>query len=114
MVVVSSTVARYGGAGQAAYAASKSACASLGRTIAVEFARHRIRCNILIPGWVSTPMNDHLREDERFFDATVRRTPVRRWATPEEFHSVAAFLADPTLTFHTGNEVVVDGGYTIF
>lgn len=114
IIVVSSTVARYGAAGQAAYAASKSACASLGRTIAVEFARHQIRCNILIPGWVSTPMNDHLREDPRFFDATVRRTPVRRWATPEEFHSVAAFLADPTLTFHTGNEVVVDGGYTIF
>ncbi|WP_342661539.1 Gluconate 5-dehydrogenase (plasmid) [Rhodococcus ruber] len=114
IIVVSSTVARYGAAGQAAYAASKSACAALGRTIAVEFARHQIRCNILIPGWVSTPMNDHLREDARFFDATVRRTPVRRWATPEEFHSVAAFLADPTLTFHTGNEVVVDGGYTIF
>lgn len=114
MIVLSSTVTRYGAAGQAAYAASKSGCASIGRTLAVEFARHRIRCNILIPGWVATPMNDHLREDAKFVEATVRRTPVRRWATPDEFHSIAAFLADPTLTFHTGNEVVVDGGYTIF
>ena len=114
MVVVSSTVARYGAATQAAYAASKSACASLGRTIAVEFARHQIRCNILIPGWVATPMNDHLRANEKFFDVTVRRTPARRWAEASEFHDVAAFLADPALTFHTGNEVVVDGGYTIF
>lgn len=114
MVVLSSTVSKYGAAGQAAYAASKSGCASLGRTLAVEFARHKIRCNVLIPGWVATPMNDHLREDAKFVDVTTRRTPVRRWATPDEFHSVAAFLGDPELTFHTGNEVVVDGGYTIF
>lgn len=114
MTILSSTVSKYGAAGQAAYAASKSGCASLGRTLAVEFARHKIRCNVLIPGWVATPMNDHLREDAKFVDVTTRRTPVRRWAAPEEFHSVAAFLGDPDLTFHTGNEVVVDGGYTIF
>lgn len=114
MVILSSTVSKYGAAGQAAYAASKSGCASLGRTLAVEFARHKIRCNVLIPGWVATPMNEHLREDAKFVDVTTRRTPVRRWASPEEFHSVAAFLGDPDLTFHTGNEVVVDGGYTIF
>jgi NAD(P)-dependent dehydrogenase (short-subunit alcohol dehydrogenase family) len=59
-------------------------------------------------------MNDHLRANDKFFDVTVRRTPVRRWADASEFYDVAAFLADPTLTFHTGNEVVVDGGYTIF
>ncbi|WP_209448805.1 SDR family NAD(P)-dependent oxidoreductase [Rhodococcus qingshengii] len=114
MIILSSTVTKYGAAGQAAYAASKSGCASIGRTLAVEFARHQIRCNILIPGWVATPMNDHLREDSNFVDVTTRRTPVRRWATPDEFHSVAAFLGDPSLTFHTGNEVIVDGGYTIF
>lgn len=114
MIILSSTVTKYGASGQAAYAASKSGCASIGRTLAVEFARHQIRCNILIPGWVATPMNDHLREDSNFVEITTRRTPVRRWATPDEFHSVAAFLGDPSLTFHTGNEVVVDGGYTIF
>ena len=114
MVIVSSTITRYGGAGQAAYAASKSGTSAIGRTLAVEFARNKIRCNILIPGWVATPMNEYLRENERFVEVTTKRTPVRRWASPEEFHSVAAFLADPTLTFHTGNEVVVDGGYTIF
>ncbi|SDG18602.1 SDR family NAD(P)-dependent oxidoreductase [Klenkia brasiliensis] len=114
IVVVSSTIARYGGAGQAAYATSKTGLVGLGRTLAVELARHRIRCNILIPGWTETAMNTSLREDQRFVSAVTARTPVRRWATPEEFHDVAAFLADPRLTFHTGNEVVVDGGYTVF
>lgn len=114
MIVVSSTISRYGGAGMAAYGASKTGVIGLGRTLAVELARHQVRCNILIPGWTKTAMNEHLQADERFVRATSGRTPVRRWAEPEEFHDIAAFLADPTLTFHTGNEVIVDGGYTIY
>ncbi|WP_019877509.1 SDR family NAD(P)-dependent oxidoreductase [Sporichthya polymorpha] len=114
MVVVSSTISRYGGAGQASYAASKTALLGLGRTLAVELARHRVRCNILIPGWTRTPLNAQAQASEKFLAATTARTPVRRWADPEEFEAVAPFLADPSLTFHTGNEIVVDGGYTIF
>jgi hypothetical protein len=114
IVVVSSTVARYGGAGQVAYTTSKTGLVGLGRTLAVELARHRIRVNILLPGWTATSMNADLQEDEAFVAATAARTPVRRWADPGEFHDVAAFLADPNQTFHTGNEVVVDGGYTIY
>ena len=52
--------------------------------------------------------------DERFRTATTARTPVRRWAEPSEYEQVAAYLADPSLTFHTGDEVVVDGGYCVF
>lgn len=114
IVVVSSTISRYGGAGQAAYATSKTGLLGLGRTLAVELARHRVRCNVLIPGWTRTAMNTHLQADEGFVRATTSRTPARRWADPEEFHDIAAFLADPALTFHTGNEIVVDGGYTVF
>lgn len=114
LVVVSSTITRYGGAGQAAYGASKSAVAALGRTLAVELARYRVRCNILIPGWTRTGLTSAAQENEKFMAATTARTPVRRWAEPSEFEAVGAFLADPTQTFHIGNEVVVDGGYTIF
>jgi len=45
---------------------------------------------------------------------TTKRNPVRRWADPSEFRQVGAFLADTSLSFHTGQEVVVDGGYTVF
>jgi NAD(P)-dependent dehydrogenase (short-subunit alcohol dehydrogenase family) len=44
----------------------------------------------------------------------IQRTPVRRWATLHDFETVGAFLADPSLIFHTGDSTVVDGGYTIF
>lgn len=114
MIVVSSTISRYGGAGMAAYAASKTGLLGLARTLAVELARHRVRVNILTPGWTKTAMNTELREHDAFVAATTARTPARRWADPAEFEEIAAYLADPTLTFHTGNEVVVDGGYTVF
>jgi NAD(P)-dependent dehydrogenase (short-subunit alcohol dehydrogenase family) len=114
IVIVSSLAARYGASGQAAYASSKSALVGLGRTVAVELARHAVRCNVLLPGWTRTAMNEQLQRDDRFMQVTTRRTPVRRWAEPDEFRAVAAFLADPALTFHTGCEVVVDGGYSVF
>jgi NAD(P)-dependent dehydrogenase (short-subunit alcohol dehydrogenase family) len=114
MIVVSSMITRYGAPTQAAYTTSKNGLVGLGRTLAVELAPHGVRVNILIPGWTATAMNEHLQHDEKFMRATTSRTPVRRWGQPNEFHEVAAFLADPALTFHTGNEVVVDGGYTIY
>ena len=83
LVIVSSIISRFGGAGQAAYATSEMGLIGLGRTLAVELARHRIRCNILIPGWTNTPMNEALMNDERFLNAITSRTPVRRWADPK-------------------------------
>jgi NAD(P)-dependent dehydrogenase (short-subunit alcohol dehydrogenase family) len=44
----------------------------------------------------------------------VRRTPVRRWGTPADMGPAAVFLADPAHTFHTGDAMVIDGGYTVY
>jgi NAD(P)-dependent dehydrogenase (short-subunit alcohol dehydrogenase family) len=114
LVLVSSTAAVFGASGVGAYSPSKSAVVGLGRALAVELARYRVRCNILLPGWTRTALNENMQQNERFMAATIARTPVRRWATPDEFEKVAVFLADPAQTFHTGNEVVVDGGYCVF
>lgn len=114
IVVVSSMVSRYGAARQAAYAVTKSGLVGLGRTLAVELARYGIRVNILVPGWTTTAMNESLRANPRFMQAATARIPVRRWATADDYLGVAPFLAHTGLTYHTGNEVVVDGGYSVF
>ena len=118
LVGVSSIVSRFGAARRAHYGAAKPAVEGLMRSLAVELAPLRIRCNTLCPGWTDTAMTGPggafgAADYERFRKATVQRTPVRRWADAEDFNAVAAFLADPTLLFHTGDSVVVDGGYTI-
>jgi NAD(P)-dependent dehydrogenase (short-subunit alcohol dehydrogenase family) len=114
IVVVSSMVSRYGAARQAAYAVTKSGLVGLGRTLAVELARYGIRVNILVPGWTITAMNEFLRADPKFMQAATARIPLRRWATADDYLAIAPFLAHTGLTYHTGNEVVVDGAYSVF
>jgi NAD(P)-dependent dehydrogenase (short-subunit alcohol dehydrogenase family) len=114
LVVVSSTAALHGAPRREHYAASKSGLVGLMRSLAVELARHRVRCNALLPGWTDTAMLAEARSFQKFVDNTVARTPVRRWAVPTDFAEAAVFLADPSITFHTGDTLVVDGGYTVF
>jgi NAD(P)-dependent dehydrogenase (short-subunit alcohol dehydrogenase family) len=114
LVAVSSTSAIHGAAGNEAYGTAKTALNGLVRALAVGLARHGIRVNSLLPGWTITELASGGYANDVFRTATVKRTPVRRWADPAEFRSVGAFLADPTFTYHTGQEVCVDGGYTVF
>ena len=114
LVAVSSTSAIHGAAGNEAYGAGKTALLGLVRALAVGLARHQIRVNALLPGWTITDLASAGYENDRFREVTIGRTPVRRWADPDEMGSAAVFLADPTATFHTGDRIVVDGGYTMF
>ena len=114
LVAVSSTSSVHGAANNEAYGASKTALLGLVRALAVSLARHDIRVNALVPGWTITDLSAPGYNWDRFRDATIQRTPQRRWAEPAEMGPAAVFLADPNNTFHTGDAVVVDGGYTVF
>ena len=114
LVVVSSTSAIHGSPATAAYATAKTGVLGLMRSFAVALAKHRVRVNALLPGWTDTEMLAADKQNQRFVDNTISRTPVHRWADPSEYGPVAVFLADPRNSFHTGDMIVVDGGYTIF
>jgi NAD(P)-dependent dehydrogenase (short-subunit alcohol dehydrogenase family) len=114
LVAVSSTSAIHGAARNMAYGTAKTALLGMVRGLAVELARHRIRVNALLPGWTETELTERGRENAKFVENTTYRTPLRRWAVPDEFAPMGAFLADPSMGFHTGDSVVMDGGYTIF
>jgi NAD(P)-dependent dehydrogenase (short-subunit alcohol dehydrogenase family) len=113
LVAVSSISALHGTPRHASYAASKAGLLGLVRSAAVELARHGIRANALLPGWMEIDTHPEMRENERFVEATTTRTPVRRWGTPDDLREAVVFLADPAIPFHTGDTLVVDGGYTI-
>jgi NAD(P)-dependent dehydrogenase (short-subunit alcohol dehydrogenase family) len=114
LVGVSSTSALFGAPRKEHYAVSKTGLVALMRSLAVELARYQIRANSLLPGWTDTELLSAAKENQKFVDATISRTPIRRWGTPEDFAEVAIFLADPAVHFHTGDTMVVDGGYSIF
>jgi NAD(P)-dependent dehydrogenase (short-subunit alcohol dehydrogenase family) len=114
LVAVSSVSAIDGAPGMEHYAASKAGLLALVRGAAVELARHRIRVNALLPGWTDTDMIAPATANQKFVDNTVSRTPLRRWGTPADMGPAAVFLADPSNAFHTGDSMVVDGGYSIY
>jgi NAD(P)-dependent dehydrogenase (short-subunit alcohol dehydrogenase family) len=96
------------------YRASKTALLGLVRASAVGLARHRIRVNAVLPGWTRTEMAEGGYQNDRFREVTTKRTPVRRWATGEDYEKLAAYLCDKSVDWHTGDQIVADGGYTIF
>jgi len=96
---------------QDAYTAAKGGLISLTKSLAVQFAKDRIRCNIIHPGIVDTPLqspylNEALRKE---FETGI---PIGRIAEPREIANVALFLASEESSYMTGAELVVDGGFT--
>jgi NAD(P)-dependent dehydrogenase (short-subunit alcohol dehydrogenase family) len=96
------------------YAASKAGLIGLVRSLAVELARHSIRVNALMPGWVETDFTRPLLSNEAASARIVPRIPLRRYGQPADFGSAAVFLADPAAGYHTGDVMVIDGGYRLF
>jgi NAD(P)-dependent dehydrogenase (short-subunit alcohol dehydrogenase family) len=96
---------------QDAYTAAKGALISLTKSLAIQFARDQIRCNVIHPGIVDTPLQapyltDAIRKE---FETGI---PLGRIAQPREIAYVALFLASDESSFMTGAELVVDGGFT--
>lgn len=114
LVVTSSLAGLFGFPRGEHYAASKAAVSSLARSIAVEHARHGIRANAILPGWVETALTEPMFFDERFAAAVMRRIPMRRWGTPADFAGIAVYLASDASSWHTADTIVIDGGYTAF
>jgi NAD(P)-dependent dehydrogenase (short-subunit alcohol dehydrogenase family) len=96
---------------QDAYTCAKGALISLTKSLAIQFAREHIRCNIIHPGIVDTPLQAPYLTDElrREFEAGI---PLGRIGQPRDIASVALFLASDESCFMTGAELVVDGGFT--
>ena len=94
------------------YNASKGAVRILTKSTAVQHAAEGIRCNSIHPGPVKTPMTERSWSDPEWLKATERRTPLGRYAEPDEIAYGVLFLASDESSFMTGSEVVIDGGMT--
>ena len=114
LVATASTAAVEGAARNSQYGASKGAVTSMVRALAVELARHRVRVNSILPGWIETDMTERSFHNEKFADAVRPRVPARRWGTMDDFGGIAVYLASDASSYATGEQFVIDGGYTKF
>jgi NAD(P)-dependent dehydrogenase (short-subunit alcohol dehydrogenase family) len=94
----------------AAYGASKSAVASLTKTLAIEWATSGVCVNALVPGVLRTDMNAAMLDGTERGKEFLMRTPMRRFGKVDELAGAAVFLASDAASFVTGHLLVVDGG----
>jgi len=97
-----------------AYAASKGGVVALTLHLAVEYARHGLRANVICPGPVETSLNAAwmaaLRQNKAELDRRMIHIPLRRFGRPEEIAKIALFLVSPDSSLMTGAIVEADGG----
>ncbi|MEL6325098.1 MAG: SDR family oxidoreductase, partial [Pseudomonadota bacterium] len=114
LIGVASLAAIEGAGRNQAYAATKGGLISMLKAIAVEHARHGIRANAILPGWIATDMTETAQESEAFQSKVISRVPARRWGEPTDFGGIAVYLASDASAYHSGDSFVIDGGYAIF
>ena len=109
VVLISSASAETGLPGQVAYTAAKAGLVGMARTLAAEWGRHGIRCNVVMPGVIATPKVRSLPEPVK--QGIAASLPLGRLGEPTEIAGTVAFLLSPAAAYITGAVIRVDGGY---
>jgi NAD(P)-dependent dehydrogenase (short-subunit alcohol dehydrogenase family) len=99
--------------GNPGYVAAKAGLAGLTRALAVDLAPDGVRVNALAPGYVRTGMTERSYADPGLHEMRRRRTALGRWGEPRDMIGAAIFLVSPASAYVTGQEIFVDGGWTI-
>ena len=92
------------------YTATKGALRQMTRGLSAEWGKHNVQINAIAPGYIRTPLNQALMDDEKFSAWVSSRTPAGRWAEAEELVGAAIFLASDAASYVNGHVLYVDGG----
>ena len=95
------------------YTASKSGLIGLTRSLASELGEYGITCNGILPGYFETDLTASYLQSDEYVARLNSRVPLRRWGKPRDLAGVAVFLCSEAASYVTGQQIVVDGGYTI-
>jgi NAD(P)-dependent dehydrogenase (short-subunit alcohol dehydrogenase family) len=92
------------------YSVAKAGLIHFSKWVAAKYGPHNIRCNAVSPGGVG----DSQKGGSKFADTYSARTPLRRMARSNDIAEVVRFLISPKADYVTGQNFVVDGGWTIY
>lgn len=95
------------------YGAAKAGVVQTTKTLAVAWAKEGIRVNAVAPGIVETPMTEPMMHFDTMTAPLLARTPLGRFAQPDEIAPAVLFLASPQARYITGQTLAIDGGFSI-
>ena len=98
---------------QVAYNTSKAAVHMLTRSLASDYAPHKVRVNAIAPGYIDTDMTAGGLADPEWGPVWKQMTPMGRAGLVEEIAAGALYLCSPASSYVTGEVLVIDGGYTL-
>lgn len=99
--------------GSSVYSISKSGLGMMTKSLALEFAKHGITVNSLIPGAYATAMTQHVLDDPARLALGISRIPLGKFGEPEDMVGAALFLASEHSAYMTGTSIKVDGGLSL-
>jgi glucose 1-dehydrogenase len=114
IVCMSSVHERIPWGGHANYAASKGGIMMMMKSIAQEFAPHRIRINSIAPGAIRTPINTAAWSTPEAYRSLMTLVPYDRIGEPEDIARTAVWLASDESDYLVGATLFVDGGMTLY
>lgn len=91
---------------------TKAALTQVTRGLAVEWAKHAIRVNLIAPGFIVTPLTESLLRNQELVSYVNSRIPMQRPGMPQEIATLAGFLAMSASSYITGQVFIADGGVT--
>ena len=114
IINISSVASLVGIPGAPAYAASKGGLDALTRAMAVDYAKDGIRCNVVNPGLIDTPMAAPLMANPDMLQPILSHYAFKRPGTPEEVANMVLYLASDEAAWVTGGTFTIDGGMTVY
>ena len=100
--------------GASVYHASKGGVMILTRALACEWAKYGILVNTIGPGFIKTEMTKSIEEAPELYRLLRDRHALKRFGVPEEIVGAVIFFASDGSTFVTGQNLYIDGGYTVW
>ena len=112
VLVISSLYGFLGRTGRLPYVMSKHALNGAVKTLAIEFANHGVLVNAISPGFIGTKMT-YKNNTPETISKFVSGIPLGHLGDPKDIAEVASFLCSPKNRYLTGQDLVVDGGFSV-